>query len=434
VREEFLHRKVLVLGAGISGRGAGYALHKRGAVVTVLDEQSDGSVLSGAYVAGFDLVVVSPSVPLTHKIYRFCAMLGIPVYGEIELGYRLFDGKIVAVTGTNGKTTTVELLGEILKRAKIAACVCGNIGVSFAKAAVSESTACVAVVEVSSFQAESLLSFRPDIAVVTNLTPDHLDRHGTFTEYVCQKLKIAQNQTGDDYLILSDEIPADVLAGFCPKSEVLFTGLTGKTRGAYTDGGTVYCMGEPICACASVKPWGAHNLSNVLSAVCAARLLGADAAAIADAVGGFSVAPHRVNFLGRVNGKNFYNDSKGTNIAATLAACRAVDGGAGGTALILGGKDKGCEFDALTENLPDSVTELFAIGETAKKIAASAVRAGKAVTVFQSLSEAFAAAVQSRAENVLLSPASSSFDQFTSYIERGEAFERLVAQLAGGNG
>jgi UDP-N-acetylmuramoylalanine--D-glutamate ligase len=230
-------RKVLVIGGGISGKGAEHALKKCGADVTVADENEAPDIITDEFVGGFESVIISPSVTSRHKIYGICDKLNIELYGEIELGFRLFGGTVVAVTGTNGKTTTAALICRILNDAGVKASVCGNIGVSFADVAVFEKPD-VAVVEVSSFQLESVKKFRADIAIITNISVDHLDRHKSFREYCRLKHKIAQNQTPDDILILSaDSIPVNALNGFSPNSSVLYTSIRSRVLGAYLNNG-----------------------------------------------------------------------------------------------------------------------------------------------------------------------------------------------------
>jgi len=419
-------------------------------------------------ISNYDLIVASPSVPLSHEIYRLAHEHGVEIYGEVELGARLFDGLLIGVTGTNGKTTVTRLIGNILSRAGIPALVCGNIGVSFAEAVVEgaevkgqglgakkepvgarhalpqkevlaqdlgQGTPChygngfsTAVVELSSFQLESIVTLKPDIAVITNITPDHLDRHGTFESYAAAKLNIVKNQTAADTLILSgDDISVDVLAGFCPASDVLYTSVRGKVRGAYLHDGTLYYMGEPVVKRSEICLKGDHNIANCLFAICAAKLRGVPNHIVAEVLAEFEPDDHRIKFVGCVDGKNYFNDSKGTNIGATLAAARAMNGA---TALILGGKDKGYEFDGLFANLPAFVAYIIALGETSGKICAAARRAGFSdIQTAPSLESAVKAAAATNAQNILLSPACSSFDIFAGYEERGRAFEEIVRQF-----
>ena len=428
MREEFLHRKVLILGYGISGKGAEHALLACGATSRVVDESIEKIIFDKAFVSGFDLIVTSPSVPHTHPIYRMAAALDIEIYSEVELGARLFSGKLIGITGTNGKTTTAALIGKIFKYAKIRTSVCGNIGISFASAAVFDNFD-VAVVELSSFQLETVSSLKPDIAIITNITPDHLDRHVTFEAYASAKRNIAKNQTQEDTLILSqDDIPLSALTGFRPNANVLYVSTRGKVQGAYLLNGTVYYFDEPIIKRSAIRLSGAHNVANCLFAVCAAKLCGIPNQVITAVLSEFRPEDHRIQLVDRIKGKNFYNDSKGTNIGATLAAVRAMEGS---VALILGGKDKGYEFDALIEQLPKSVKHIFAIGETAEKICSAAYRNNfHEIETKADLRGAVLAAFMSEADNVLLSPACSSFDMFNDYADRGRNFEKIVQEIS----
>ncbi|MCL2797226.1 MAG: UDP-N-acetylmuramoyl-L-alanine--D-glutamate ligase [Firmicutes bacterium] len=427
--------------------------------------------LQSISVADFDLIVTSPSIPLSHEIYRLAKIHGVEIYGEAELGARLFDGYLIGVTGTNGKTTVTRLIGEILNRAGMQPIVCGNIGVSFAEITIDYTrgreitidytrgrgtlcnstrgrgtlcNSCIAsaseitqsspppcVIELSSFQLESIVTLKPDIALITNITPDHLDRHGDFKSYAAAKLNIAKSQTADDTLILSaDDIPVDILEGFCPASKVLYTSVRCRVHGCYLSDGIIYYLGESVLKRSQIRLQGEHNVANCLFAVCAAKLRGVPNHIIAETLAEFEPDAHRLKFVGNFGGKNYYNDSKGTNIGASLAAARAMDGA---TALILGGKDKGYEFDELFEQLPATVTHIVALGETTGKICSAARRTGFGnIQTAPSLEDAVKVASATSAQNVLLSPACSSFDMFSDYEERGRVFEEIVNQLISG--
>ena len=395
---EFKNKRVLIAGKGVSGKGAREALEVAGAVCAYAE-----------------------------PIFAFAKENSIPLIGELELGAMLNVRPIIAVTGTNGKTTVTQLLGEILRRSGRNPAVCGNVGSSFSLAASRGGYDC-AVVEVSSFQLETIVSFRPHIAVITNITPDHLDRHKTIEAYCAAKLRIAENQTEKDFLVLSqDDIALCSLKGLAPKSRVLYTSLNRKLSGAYTYNNAIYYDCERICGVERVKLEGEHNLKNVLSAVCAAKAFGIDNASIVDALTSFAADSHRLRLVARVRGKNYYNDSKGTNIAASVCAARAMSGT---TCMIVGGSDKGYEYDELFASLPKHVVRVAAVGQTASKVKNAALRANfENVQTFNDFSKAFEWAKEGDEENVLLSPASASFDMFSSYVERGEEFERLVRNV-----
>ncbi len=423
MENNYKDKNVLIIGDGISGNGAKNALEKFGAKCDIFDEKYGESFPEKNY----DLIVISPSVALDHYIYDYAREKGIPLIGEIELGFRLFGGETVAVTGTNGKTTTVSLIGEILKRANRKVSVCGNIGVSFASCAAFDGSD-TAVVEVSSFQLESIEKFKPHIACVLNISQDHLDRHKTMRRYADTKFRIAENQDENDFLILSqDDIPLLLLEGFFPKAKVLYTSLRGKVSGAYLSDNKIYFMNEYICDRDAIKLRGNHNVSNVLAAVCAAKLMNVENEAIVDVLTEFESDKHRLCYVDTVKGKYYYNDSKGTNIGATLKAAEYMPSD---TCLILGGSDKGYEFDELFEKLPEQIRIVFAIGETARKIKDAAFRNKFYEVEFkESLEEAVRDTVGLNVKNVLLSPATASFDMFSSYKERGEKFEQLVKEL-----
>jgi UDP-N-acetylmuramoylalanine--D-glutamate ligase len=446
----FKGKRVLIIGGGVSGRGAESALKKEGAECVVFEDgtgrgmpdKTTGELPDGAgkelpggtnkdFPEGeFDLVAVSPGVSREHYVFGYAKSKNIPVIGEIELGYLLHKGKTVAVTGTNGKTTTVALTGRILERAGLDVCVCGNIGVSFAECAANRPRD-IAVVEVSSFQLETIDKFKPDIACILNISPDHLDRHKTLKNYALTKRRIAENQERGDYLILSqDDVPLFALEDFRPRSTVLYTSLRGRVSGAYLADGKIYFNGEYVCDRDGIRLEGDHNIADVLAAVCITKLLGVANNVIRSVLSEFTQAEHRMSYAGTVNGKNYYNDSKGTNAGATLAAIRAT---VGDTCLILGGDAKGCGFDGLFGAMPQTVKKIIVIGECAPLIRDSAFRFGYYELEFcDNLDAAVAAAARQNVDNVLFSPAAASFGMFRDYRERGEKFVEAVKKLKEG--
>lgn len=416
---EWKNKRVLIAGRGESGTGAYDALAKAGAICAYYDEDDKAA---GEFAP--DTVVVSPGIPEEAPVFALAERLGVPVLGEFELGARLNDKPVVAVTGTNGKTTVTKLIGQMLANAGMRVAVCGNVGESFARVA-SCGGYDVAVTEVSSFQLLMADSFRPHVAVITNISPDHLDRHKTVQAYCAAKRRIAQCQTEEDFLILSqDDIPLYALEDFMPRAQTLYTSVRGKLRGAYVWENKIYWCGEYICDTDRVRMEGEHNLKNALGAVCAAKAMGVANAPVVDALTTFLPDAHRIELVAHKNGKNYYNDSKGTNISAALAAANSM---CGSTCMLVGGSDKGYGFDELFQRLPPNVVRVAAIGETAQKVKEAALRCGfAAVRTFSDFTEAFRWAEDGEEENVLLSPASASFDMFSSYRERGEAFVRLV--------
>ncbi len=415
-------KSALVVGTGVSGKSAFDVLSGRGCDCVICD---DGN--NFPQDLNVDLIVVSPGVPKNSKIFDYARNNSITLIGELELGWVLNGEKdVVAITGTNGKTTVTQLVGSIVGKV-CAAKICGNIGIPFSKIA-SEGAYDKAIVETSSFQLETIDSFRPHIACITNIDCDHLDRHGTMEIYAKTKLRIAQNQKEGDFLVLSrDAIPVSYLRGFLPRSQIYYTSLDGKVRGAYRQGDELMFMNEKICLRDDLKLEGDFNVCNALSAICIFRLLEIKPEVIREGIRSFDTSAHRLKRVRSVGGKTYYDDSKGTNIAATLWACKAMKGS---TLLILGGSDKGYSYDALFEGLPSDVKEIVLIGETADKIEKSASAYGfAALKRCDTLEEAVIYASSAAVENVLLSPASASFDMFKNYAERGEAFVKAVKEL-----
>lgn len=419
----FKDASVLIMGSGISGCGAKFALESYGAKCFMFDDKLFATIPK----VDFDYIVVSPSLPLTHKVFEFANSRNIPIIGEIELGFMFNKGQIIAITGTNGKTTVTELIGKMLNMANKKASICGNVGISFAQTAANGGYD-YAVVEISSFQLETIVSFRPHIAIITNISPDHLDRHGTMASYANLKKRIAVNQTPNDYLILSqDDIKIEYLEKFCPQANVLYTSLRGKVPGAYMHKNNIYFYDELICSRSQIKLDGDHNVGNALSAICAAKLANVDNDSIIKVLGNFESDAHRIKLVSSVSGKEYYNDSKGTNIAATIKAAACMNGS---TCLIAGGSYKGYEYDELFAGLPKNVTRIVAIGQTAKKIYEAGFRNKfYEITIENTLEKAVVSASWGDEINILLSPASASFDMFKNYEDRGEQFERIVKGL-----
>ncbi len=413
-------KRALVLGKGVSGLGAAKALEKSGAFVTLCNETDFMEAIKSDY----DIAIISPSITLKHQIFSWAQAKGIEVIGEMELGSRFCDKPFVAVTGTNGKTTTVELLGEMLSSKKV--CVTGNIGRSFALDA-SENYGCF-VVESSSFQLESVKLFKPKVAVITNVSPDHLDRHESLHNYAKIKLKIFENQDESDYAILSaDDISCELVEDIKPRSDVYFVSTKKPVRGAYLLGDKLFLLGKSLCRTRDVALNGKHNIKNALTAALAAKLMGASDEEIKRALSSFRTSNHRLKYLTSVRGVAFYDDSKGTNVAATLAAMESMSSS---FCLILGGSDKGYEYDELFKNAPRTLIKICICGDTAKKILEAAERNNfHNVIECETMCQAVMEAYKSGADNVLLSPASASFDRYSSYKERGEDFARIVWEI-----
>jgi len=451
---ELKGKKVLVVGLGKSGLAAALFLRHRGAQVTVSDVRSaealakdipallDEGIMVEAGGHGLltfrrqDLIVVSPGVPLNTPELLQVKSFGLPVIGELELAARFIKGRILAITGSNGKTTTTALLGEILKEADFPTLVGGNIGVPVISLIEQSTDETWSVLEVSSFQLESTDQFHPNIAVILNITPDHLDRHGSFENYARAKERIFAAQDEDDFVVLNADNERAAEAATRSRAKVCWFSVEHSvSRGAWLEGGhLVYrrapdMPAEDVMLLSGIPLKGTHNVENVLAAVCAARLAGASAEAIRSAIEKFQAVEHRLEFVARVNGVDFYNDSKATNVDATAKAVAAFDSG---VHLILGGKDKGSDYLQLAALLRARVRAVYTIGSAAAKIE-SQLRGVVSIHSCQTLDNAVSAAVSAArpGEVVLLAPACSSFDQFESYEHRGRVFKQLVAERRG---
>jgi UDP-N-acetylmuramoylalanine--D-glutamate ligase len=449
---ELKGKKVLVVGLGKSGLAAALFLRHRGAQVTVSDKSSaealakdipallDEGIMVEAGGHGLltfrrqDLIVVSPGVPLDTPELVQAKTFGLHVIGELELAARFLKGKTLAITGSNGKTTTTALVGEILKKAGLPTLVGGNIGVPVVSLIEDSTDETWSVLEVSSFQLESTVEFQPAIAVILNITPDHLDRHGSFENYIKAKERIFAAQTAQDCLVLNaDNAPAAEAATRAASRVYLFSRKHPVPQGAWVEDGTIVFRAaegaaiEPVLPLSGITLKGDHNVENVLAAVCAARLAGAPAEAIRLAIENFHAVEHRLEYVATINGVEFYNDSKATNVDATAKAIAAFKSG---IHLILGGKDKGAPYTPLAPLLQDRARAIYTIGAAAAKIE-SQLRGVAPIVSCITLDKAIAAAAAAAhpGEVVLLAPACSSYDQFENYEQRGHAFKELVSEL-----
>ncbi len=448
---ELKSKRVLVVGLGKSGLAAARFLKTLGARVTVSDARPAMLIaeLSELLEQGFmveagshglltfrrqDLIVVSPGVPMSTPELKQVRAMGAHIIGELELGFEYLKGEVIGVTGSNGKTTTTTLIGEILKAAGRPTLVGGNIGRPVT-AMVEESTPeSWSVLEVSSFQLETVETFKPRIALVLNITPDHLDRHGTFEVYAGLKARITEFQTAEDFLVLNGEDKETQMIAAKTKAQVYwFSGRRPMKQGAFVHGESVLFVpregakAEPVMPVAEISLAGAHNVENVLAAVCATRLAGVESETIRAAVRDFKAVEHRLEFVREVGGVRYYNDSKATNVDATM---KAVEAFAGGIHLILGGKDKGSDYRVLEPLLRERVKTVITIGSAAEKIERQLdgiVKIERAETLARAVAFAHEAAVAG--DVVLLAPACASFDQFENYEQRGRVFKELVQGL-----
>jgi UDP-N-acetylmuramoylalanine--D-glutamate ligase len=451
---ELKGKKVLVVGLGKSGLAAALFLRRQGAQVTVSDIRSaealakdipallDEGIMvetGGHGLLTFrrqDLIVVSPGVPLTTPELMQVKSFGLPVIGELELAARFIKGRILAITGSNGKTTTTALVGEILKAAGIPNLVGGNIGMPVIGLVDESTDETWSVLEVSSFQLESTYQFHPSIAVILNITPDHLDRHGSFENYALAKERIFAEQHQDDFVVLNADNERASEAASRSKAKVYWFSVEHSVpQGAWLeDGHLVYRLApdvpaEDVMLLSGIPLKGTHNVENVLAALCAARLAGAPAQAIRKAIESFQAVEHRLEFVARVNGVEFYNDSKATNVDATAKAVAAFESG---IHLILGGKDKGSDYYILAPLLRARARAVYTIGSAAAKIE-SQLRGVVSIHSCQTLDIAVSAAANAArpGDVVLLAPACSSYDQFENYEHRGRVFKELVGERRG---
>jgi len=451
---ELKGKKVLVVGLGKSGLAAALFLRHKGAQVTVSDVRSaealakdipallEEGIMVEAGGHGLltfrrqDLIVVSPGVPLNTPELIQARKFGLPIIGELELAARFLKGKVLAITGSNGKTTTTALAGEILKEAGLPTLVGGNIGVPVVSLIEESTDETWSVLEVSSFQLETTEEFRPSIAVILNITPDHLDRHGSFENYARAKERIFASQEKSDCVVLNADNVRAAEAASRSVARVHWFSIEHRVRqGAWVEDGYVVFRAAPDAETERVMPLskiplkGEHNVENVLAAVCASRLADVPVEAIARAIEKFQAVEHRLEYVATLHGVDFYNDSKATNVDATAKALAAF---AGGIHLILGGKDKGSDYATLSQLLRERVRAVYTIGSAAEKIE-SQLRGVISIHSCGTLDGAVNAAASAAhpGEVVLLAPACSSFDQFESYEHRGRVFKQLVAQRQG---
>lgn len=384
-----------------------------------------------AYVTGSQLVVTSPGIPRKSLPLVWAARKHIPVISEIELAWRDCPGRIVGITGSNGKTTTSHLVHRLLGEAGRPSVLCGNVGYSFVEALPGITRRSVVVLELSSFQLEDSPQFRPEIAVVLNLSPNHLDRHGTLRRYAQAKENIFRNQSANDAVVLNADDPIVRAMSRRARGQVVFFSKKPLSRGAYLEGDQAWWRDRSgrraLWRVQDLRLLGAHNIENALAASAVAMLLGVPRTALERALRSFRTLDHRIEPVGEISGIRFVNDSKSTTVASTRAAIEAVEGP---IVLIAGGRDKGVDYVGIESDLERKVRSAVLYGEAAPKIAASWKRYANYVIV-KDFADAVRVAHRSAVtgDAVLLSPMCTSYDQFGSFEERGEAFRTVVQQL-----
>lgn len=448
---ELKNKRVLVVGLARTGIATALFCATRGARVTATESRTEaqiGEAVAELRAAGVmlelgghtdrtfvdqDLIVPSPGVPADFPQFVAARKAGVKIWSEIELAYRFLNGTVVGITGSNGKTTTTALIEHILHGAGLPTFLAGNIGTPLISLVDQAKKNTVTVVELSSFQLELIDTFRPNVGLFLNLTPDHLDRHHTLKAYGDAKARIFENQTADDAAILNADDSAS--AAYAPsKPQVYwFSRKQRVAQGAYLRGEEVVLRidGEDhtVLRRGEIPLAGAHNLENVLAATIATKLAGAAVSAITAGVRSFAGVEHRLEFVADINGVRYFNDSKATNVDATL---KALDAFPGRILVILGGKDKGSDYTVLQQPLREKATLALLIGAAAEKIEseiAGSVAVDRAGTIDRAVE--VAARTAHPGDIVLLAPACASFDQFENYEQRGRIFKDLVRSLQG---
>ncbi len=446
-------RKTLVAGAGVSGKNACRLLLAQGAQVLLYDgnekleeaalreELGTGEnlqVVLGQWkpeiLEGVERCVISPGIALDSPLGCQLQEAGVPIWSEVELAYRASRGRLAAITGTNGKTTTTALVGKICGDYQPSVFVVGNIGNAYTREALKTTEDSITVAEVSSFQLETIGDFHPQVSAILNITPDHLNRHKTMENYARIKERIAENQGPEDVCVLNYEYPElrRFAQGLAPKVR-FFSSRQPLAEGAWLAGEEIWlCLDgkkERVCTIHDMNLLGIHNYENVMAAVLMGVSLGIPLDSIRKSIREFQAVEHRIEFVTETNGVAYYNDSKGTNTDAAIQAIRAM---VRPTVLIAGGYDKGSEYDEWIQEARPNTKHLILLGATAEKIGRTAERYGiRRISYVESLADAVRLAAESAepGDAVLLSPACASWDMFPNYEVRGRQFKELVRAL-----
>lgn len=451
--ENITGKRVLIVGLGNSGKAAVQAMVKLGAVVSVQDNKTEEDIdpqlltflkdksvtcylgCQPEDMSSFDMMILSPGVSPELDFIKTARDSGVEITGELEIAYRIGNGRYVAITGTNGKTTTTTLVGEIYKAADKKTYVVGNIGVAVISKALTAEEDSWLITETSSFQLETIKDFRPQVSAILNLTPDHMDRHKTMENYGNAKAQVFINQTPDQYCVMNyDDKECFKLSEKCNARIVPFSRLEELDFGAYVKDDTLVIKNEDgkvveICRADELKIPGSHNLENALAAAAIAYFGGINPDIIAKVLRQFNGVEHRIELCNEIDGVRFVNDSKGTNPDAAIKAIEAMKEN---IILIAGGYDKNSSFDEFAEAFDGRVKALILLGKTASKIKAAAENAGFTNTVILKDMEACVREAYRIAEPgdvVLLSPACASWDMYTSFEQRGRHFKSCVQAL-----
>ena len=424
--------RVLIVGKGKSGFGAYNLLVSLGHTAFMVDDDEFNN--EDNLFNGLSFLVLSPGVSLTSLWVKECVKRKIKVISELELGSMFLKSQYYAITGTNGKTTITRLLGELMKTRK-KTWVGGNIGVSLSSFALKARRQDAVIIEVSSFMLESIDKFKPHIAAITNITPDHLNRHKTMQNYINLKFKIFKNMTRYDYAVLNADDDIIMAKSKGLKLNKYYFSTKKEVRGCFIKNGNIYFKDDFKLICISksnvISLIGEHNKSNILCALLMFILSGGNPKSVLNVIKNFKLDSHRIEKVGEFGGVSFIDDSKATNVASTLASVKSFSSP---IILLVGGSDKQSDFTLLSNNLPKNVKYVITFGEVRNKLASALKSAGfNSFSQFKTLKEAIIEAISfaKSKDVVLLSPACASFDEFSSYAERGRFFEKVVKEKLG---
>lgn len=420
--------KAIVIGMRLSGTAAKALLSKQGYEVVGVDDNPEvAPATPDCPIEEFALGVVSPAIANDHPLIVAAQKAGVKLISELELGIRNLKGIKVVVTGTNGKTTVCDMIDKALKLSGISCRTMGNIGYPVSQVALDGTEYAVNIIEASSFQLEHTYTLRPDYAVLTNIAPDHMDRYPDFAGYFAAKKRVFRLQTASDVAVLNYDQPAIRELGKHLASEVVWVSAAEAVGDCYIKNNAFYLRGEQLISAKESKLRGEFNRFNMMTAITVAARLGATKEALKKFVREYRPLPHRIEYVGVFRGKRCFNDSKGTNVSATLAALDAMEGS---TALIMGGSDKKEDYCEFFLDVPEKLKFVAVTGANAEKIYGSALKVGfNDIVIVKDLQAAIIRAAESAADIVLFSPASASFDRYTGYKERGERFKNLVSAL-----
>ncbi|MFA5758593.1 MAG: UDP-N-acetylmuramoyl-L-alanine--D-glutamate ligase [Clostridia bacterium] len=444
---DFLNKNVLIYGLASSGVATLKLIKSLGANAFIFDDNLEKisevrksipdcqffCELNEENLKNINYMVISPGISIYNPKIVVAKKLGITVMSELELGSLNCKSPIIAITGTNGKTTITLMTTDILNASSFNAFSVGNVGTPLCEVVQDLVKEDIAVCEVSSFQLEAVQTFKPHIAVLTNITPDHINRHKSFKNYVACKKRIFENMTENDYAVLNADRPECLIIAENLKSKIYYFSTKGRVKGVYLKAGNIYFSDGYadtfICTQSNIHLEGEHNISNALASICVSYLIGAYKEAIKYALNDYTEHQNRIEFVKKIDGVDYYNDSKGTNIAATRACINTFSRP---IHIIMGGSDKGYKFDEFFKDLPTNLIYICVVGKTAKKIKISAFNNG--FVNIESAKDLKLAVLKCRkkaiaGDVILLSPACASFDMFSDYIDRGQKFIEIVNGL-----